>query len=76
LPYGAGHVLSDGNGVRIACGKPLITASPVAAIQHYVSHFERSILQDPASWAYLMDRKWSRVLQRAMPPDVTQEPMR
>jgi lauroyl/myristoyl acyltransferase len=76
VPVVPAYFHSDGNGVRIACGKPLITASPVAAIQHYVSHFERSILQDPASWAYLMDRKWSRVLQRAMPPDVTQEPMR
>jgi len=56
---------SDGEGVRIVCGEPLETNDTAAAVRHYVNFFEQRILQDPASWAYLADRKWSRVLRAA-----------
>ena len=57
------HSLDDG--ARVVFGEPLVTGDPVAAIQHYVSFFEKSILEDPASWIYLVDRKWCRVLRMA-----------
>jgi hypothetical protein len=56
---------THGDGVRVALGRPLVTDDAAQAIQHYASFFEQSILQDPASWAYLADRKWCRVLRRA-----------
>lgn len=56
---------SLGDGARVVFGEPLVTGDPVAAIQHYVSFFEKSILEDPASWIYLVDRKWCRVLRDA-----------
>jgi len=56
---------SDGDNVRVVCGEPLVTNDTVTAIRHYVSFFEQRILQDPASWAYLADRKWSRIMRRA-----------
>lgn len=65
---------STGDGVRIAFGEPLVTGDPAAAIQHYASFFERCILQDPASWAYLVDRKWSRIFREAA--GSAQEPSR
>jgi lauroyl/myristoyl acyltransferase len=57
------HSLREG--ARVAFGEPLVTGDPVAAIRHYVSFFEKCILQDPASWIYLVDRKWCRVLRQA-----------
>jgi lauroyl/myristoyl acyltransferase len=56
---------SQDDKVRVAMGEPLLTADPAQAIQHYASFFEQRILQDPASWAYLADRKWCRVLRQA-----------
>ena len=60
---------SSGSGVHVECGEPLVTTDAKEAIQHYVRFFERCILDDPASWAYLMDRKWSRVIRRAQEPN-------
>ena len=33
--------------------------------QHYVNFFEKKMLEDPASWAYLGDKRWRRVLREA-----------
>lgn len=64
VPIVPAYFHSSGEGVRIVCGEPLVTDDAKDAIQHYVTFFERCILEDPASWAYLMDRKWSRVIRR------------
>ncbi len=57
------HSLDDG--ARVVFGEPLVTGDATVAIQHYVSFLEQCILKDPASWAYLADRKWCHVLRRA-----------
>ena len=57
------HSLEDG-GV-MACGEPLVTDDLEHAMQHYASFFEAKILEDPASWAYLADRKWRRILRQS-----------
>jgi hypothetical protein len=57
------HSVDDG--ARVVFGEPLVTGDPVAAIRHYVSFFEKCVLQDPASWIYLVDRKWCRVFRQA-----------
>jgi lauroyl/myristoyl acyltransferase len=76
VPIVPAYFRSTADGVRVVCGEPFTTTDPAAAIQHYVSFFERCILEDPASWAYLIDRKWSRVMRRAATNAPNQEPSR
>lgn len=56
---------SRGKQIHAVFGEPLITESVDEAVQHYVSFFEKCILEDPASWAYLGDRRWRKVLKVA-----------
>ena len=56
---------SVGKEIHAVFDKPLITDSLDEAVQHYVRYFEKSILEDPASWAYLGDRRWRKVLKEA-----------
>jgi len=56
---------SVGDRISVVFGEALVTDDMQQAVQHYVSFFEQSILEDPASWAYLGDRKWRRVLRKA-----------
>ncbi|GMR17061.1 MAG: hypothetical protein BMS9Abin32_115 [Gammaproteobacteria bacterium] len=56
---------SRADGVDVVLGEPLVTDDLQQAMQHYASFFEARILEDPASWAYLADRKWRRVLRQA-----------
>lgn len=74
IPVVPAYFHSTHSGVRIAFGEPLVTSDPAAAIQHYASFFESRVLQDPASWAYLADRKWSRIFREAN--ERAQEPSR
>ncbi|MEM9388032.1 MAG: hypothetical protein AAGA68_23455 [Pseudomonadota bacterium] len=46
-------------------GVPLISADPTALVKHYAAFFEDRVLEDPASWAYLADKHWGKVLRRA-----------
>ena len=57
---------SKGERIVAVWGEPLVTNDLQEALQHYVSFFEAKILEDPASWAYLADRKWRRALRRAV----------
>ncbi len=56
---------SVGKEIHAVFGEPLITESVDEAVQHYVSYFEKCILEDPTSWAYLADRRWRKVLKEA-----------
>lgn len=56
---------SQGDRIVAAWGEPLVTGDQQEAMQHYVSFFESKILEDPASWVYLADRKWRRALRNA-----------
>lgn len=56
---------SIGKEIHAVFGEPLITDNLDVAVQHYVSYFEKCILEDPASWAYLGDRRWRKVLKEA-----------
>ncbi|MEN8761650.1 MAG: hypothetical protein ABF290_04390 [Thiogranum sp.] len=53
---------SRGQQNTVIIGKPIITTDVEAAVQHYASFFEHQILADPASWAYLADKRWRRIL--------------
>jgi lauroyl/myristoyl acyltransferase len=56
---------SRGRASTVIVGEPLITTDIETAVQHYASFFEQHILRDPASWAYLADKRWRRLLADA-----------
>lgn len=56
---------SKGRIVEAAYGNPFLTDNVQDAVQHYATFFERQILKDPASWAYLGDKRWRKVLRKA-----------
>lgn len=56
---------STGSRLQVKVGEPLLTGDIQAAVQHYANFFEAQILADPASWAYLADKHWQPVLERA-----------
>ena len=53
---------SSGRELQVTFGKPVLTANIQDAVQHYATFFEQRILEDPASWAYLADKRWQGVL--------------
>jgi len=65
LPVVPCYFSSTGNRHRIVVGKPVISDDIETVVQHYTSFFEQNILADPASWAYLVDKRWRRILSEA-----------
>lgn len=65
LPVVPCYFSSTGNRHRIVFGEPIITGDIEAAVQNYTRFFEQNILTDPASWAYLADKRWRRILSDA-----------
>jgi len=65
VPIVPSYYRSRGDEIVADFGEPLVTSDLQQALQHYVSFFEQKILEDPASWAYLADRKWRRALRHA-----------
>jgi lauroyl/myristoyl acyltransferase len=65
LPVIPCYFSSRGNQHRIIVGEPVIPDCIETAVQHYTSFFEQNILADPASWAYLADKRWRRILSDA-----------
>jgi hypothetical protein len=56
---------SDGTEGTAIYGEELISDNTEEIVQHYARFFEKNIVEDPASWAYLCDKRWGRVLQQA-----------
>jgi lauroyl/myristoyl acyltransferase len=67
VPIIPSYFRSDGRRVTAVFGEEIITDNIETAMQHYAGFFERQILMDPASWAYLGDKRWRRLLQKAVP---------
>ena len=65
IPVVPSYFRSNGKQVTAVYGEELISNSTEDIVQHYVSFFEKNILEDPASWAYLGDKRWRRVLREA-----------
>lgn len=65
IPVVPSYFRSNGTQVTAIYGEELISDSTEEIVQHYVSFFEKNILEDPASWAYLGDKRWRRVLREA-----------
>lgn len=66
LPVVPSYYRSNGRKVGVVFGKPIITDNIKKIIQHYSTSFEQWILEDPASWAFLGDKHWCRVLKKAV----------
>lgn len=65
IPIVPSYFQCHGRQLRVVFGEPIVTDDVQTAVQHYAEFFARSILEDPASWAYLADRKWHRLLRQA-----------
>jgi len=65
IPVVPSYFRSSGKQVTAVYGEELISNSTEEIVQHYVRFFEQNILEDPASWAYLGDKRWRRVLKEA-----------
>ena len=65
VPIVPSYFHSQGNQITRVLGEPLVSNELETLAQHYVSFFEEKMLADPASWAYLGDKRWRRVLREA-----------
>jgi lauroyl/myristoyl acyltransferase len=75
VPIIPGFTRVSGGGVEIHMAEPVREEDLALATQAWASAFERMILESPWEWAFLLDRRWGRVLRRAAaegwrPPDV------
>ena len=70
IPVVPSYFHSNGRQIIAEFGEPITTDNIETAIQHYATFFERCILEDPSSWAYLGDKHWRRVLHQANEPVV------
>jgi len=65
VPVVPSYFHSNGRQITAILGEPIVSTEQEALAQHYVSFFEQKMLEDPASWAYLGDKRWRRVLREA-----------
>jgi lauroyl/myristoyl acyltransferase len=65
VPVIPSYFHSNGRQISGVLGEPLVSNELEVVAQHYVSFFEQKMLEDPASWAYLGDKRWRRVLREA-----------
>jgi len=65
VPVIPSYFHSNGRQITAVLGEPLVSNNLEVLAQHYVSFFEKKMLEDPASWAYLGDKRWRRVLHKA-----------
>jgi lauroyl/myristoyl acyltransferase len=65
IPIIPSYCRSRGCRSSIVLGAPLLSKEPTELIQHYARFFEQNIIEDPASWAFLGDKHWGKVLRKA-----------
>jgi lauroyl/myristoyl acyltransferase len=65
VPIVPSYFRSNGRQVVVLFGEEIVTDNMEEAMQHYAGFFERQILEDPASWAYLGDKRWRKLLHKA-----------
>jgi len=57
---------SENGRVEVWTGDPRIDSDPRVLMENYVGFFERCILRDPGSWAFLGDKRWGQHLKEAV----------
>jgi lauroyl/myristoyl acyltransferase len=64
LPIVPCYFKSRGRHISVVPGPSLISNDVSELIQHYIGFFEQNIVEDPASWAFLADKNWIKVLRK------------
>lgn len=65
VPIIPGFIRTDRRGVMVETGAAEVHTDPIEAMGSYMGYFERKILEDPASWSFLADKRWRRILRVA-----------
>ncbi|MGD2075284.1 MAG: hypothetical protein PVG38_10255 [Gammaproteobacteria bacterium] len=65
IPVVPAYFCSRGERIRVVFGEPLVAGEAETLVEGYTRFFERNLLDDPASWAYLGDKHWQGVLRAA-----------
>ena len=65
VPIVPSYFRSSDRQVVAVFGEEIVTDNMEVAMQHYAGFFEQQILEDPASWAYLGDKRWRKLLLKA-----------
>jgi len=65
VPLVPSYFISQGKQISANFGDGLVSKNVEELIQHYVRYFECSIIENPASWAFLADKRWAKMLREA-----------
>jgi len=65
LPILPAWITVERGEVWLELGEPIREADPARALQDAIARLEDWIVRDPGSWAFLADRRWRRVMNRA-----------
>lgn len=65
VPIVPSYVHSVGGQLQGAFGPAVVTDSAEEATAAVAAYFEQRVLEDPASWAFMADKRWRRVLAKA-----------
>ena len=57
------YIHTRGRGLALETGPERICTDVEEGMEHYLRFFERKVLEDPASWSFLADRRWRWVLR-------------
>ena len=64
VPVVPAYISSSAEGSSFAFGEHIISEDVEEVMRHYTRYFEQGILRDPASWAFLADKSWIKILRR------------
>jgi len=64
IPVLPAYLKSGNKKTTFTLGEPLVSEDVGEIMQHYASFFEQNILEDPASWAFLGDKNWVKLLRK------------
>ena len=57
------YIHTQKGGLELETGPEKICADVEEGMEHYLRFFETKVLEDPASWSFLADRRWRWVLR-------------
>jgi lauroyl/myristoyl acyltransferase len=64
IPMLPAYLKSGNKRTTFSLGEPLVSKDIDELMQHYTRFFEQSIVEDPASWAFLADKNWIKMLRK------------
>ncbi|MDJ0520780.1 MAG: hypothetical protein QNJ90_01760 [Planctomycetota bacterium] len=66
VPVVPGFTHTRRTGIELDCGEPVRSTDADELMRVMFAYFERQILEDPASWSFLGDRRWRWVIEDAL----------